>query len=182
MPRLTLALAQINTRLGDVQANPEKHLGLVDEARAQGADLMRFISASPGRGLNQGDQLESARWVEQINQAYASLFTAFVAHTNRVGFEDGFNFWGGATVIDPGGQPIAHGPFHQEPLTLAEMDPGTTSPHPGPAPAPARRTDCDGSAQAEAHPRLQAAGQPILPPPTWLSPASRGRQTWLNPI
>ena len=93
MPRLTLALAQINTRLGDVQANPEKHLGLVDEARAQGADLMLFISASPGRGLNRGDQLESARWVEQINQAYASLCATFIAHTNRVGFEDGLNSW-----------------------------------------------------------------------------------------
>jgi predicted amidohydrolase len=124
MPRLTLALAQINTRLGDVQANLEKHLGLLEEARAPGADLMLFISASPGRGLNQGDQLESTRWVEQINQAYASLFTAFVAHTNRVGFEDGLNFWGGATVIDPDGRPITHGPFHQEPLTLAEMDLG----------------------------------------------------------
>jgi predicted amidohydrolase len=124
MPRLTLALAQINTRLGDVQAKLEKHLGLVEEARAQGADLMLVISASPGRGLNQGGQLESARWVEQINQAYTGLFTAFVAHTNRVGFEDGLNFWAGATVFDPDGRPIAHGPYHQEALTVAELDLG----------------------------------------------------------
>jgi NAD+ synthase (glutamine-hydrolysing) len=87
-----------------------------------GADLMLFLSASPGRGLNQSERLESARWVEQINQAYASLFTAFVAHTNRVGFEDGLNFWGGATVFDPNGNLVARGPYHQEALTLAEID------------------------------------------------------------
>jgi predicted amidohydrolase len=87
-----------------------------------GADLMLFISASPGRGLNMDDRLESARWVERINQAYASLFTTFVAHTNRVGFEDGLNFWGAATVFDPDGFRLAHGPYHQEALTLAELD------------------------------------------------------------
>jgi len=87
-----------------------------------GADLMFFLSASPGRGLNQSQRLESARWVEQINQAYASLFTAFVAHTNRVGFEDGLNFWGGATVFDPNGNLVARGPYHEEALTLAEID------------------------------------------------------------
>ncbi len=87
-----------------------------------GADVFLLISASPGRGLNQDDRLESARWVEQINQAYASLFTAFVAHTNRVGFEDGLNFWGGATVYDPNGACLAQGPYHEEALTLADLD------------------------------------------------------------
>jgi len=87
-----------------------------------GADLFLFASASPGRGLSDQPQLESARWVEHINRAYASLFTSFVAHANRVGFEDGLNFWGGATVFDPNGELLARGPYHQEALTLAEID------------------------------------------------------------
>jgi NAD+ synthase (glutamine-hydrolysing) len=87
-----------------------------------GADLMLFASASPGRGLNQEPQLESARWVEHINGAYASLFTTFVAHTNRVGYEDGLNFWGGATVYDPNGDLLVKGPYHEEALTLAAID------------------------------------------------------------
>jgi predicted amidohydrolase len=87
-----------------------------------GADLFLFSSASPGRGLNTEAQLESARWVEHINQAYASLFTVFVAHANRVGYEDGLNFWGGSTVFDPNGDLIAKGPYHEEALTLAEID------------------------------------------------------------
>jgi predicted amidohydrolase len=87
-----------------------------------GADLLLFASASPGRGLNDSPQLESARWVEHINQAYASLFTTFVAHANRVGFEDGLNFWGGATVFDPNGELLACGPYFQEALVQAEVD------------------------------------------------------------
>jgi NAD+ synthase (glutamine-hydrolysing) len=87
-----------------------------------GADLFLFASASPGRGLHTEPQLESARWVEHINQAYASLFTTFVAHTNRVGYEDGLNFWGGSTVFDPNGDLVIKGPYHEEALTLAEID------------------------------------------------------------
>jgi predicted amidohydrolase len=87
-----------------------------------GADLMLFTSASPGRGLTTEPQLESARWVEHINQAYASLFTTFVAHANRVGYEDGLNFWGGSTVFDPNGELLAQAPYQQECLTLAQVD------------------------------------------------------------
>jgi predicted amidohydrolase len=87
-----------------------------------GADLFLFTSASPGRGLNKAPILESARWVEHINRAYASLFTAFVAHTNRVGYEDGLNFWGGSTVFDPNGELIVQAPYFEEGVTLAELD------------------------------------------------------------
>jgi predicted amidohydrolase len=44
--KLTLALAQINTRLGNVQANLENHLSLIGQARASGADLILFPELS----------------------------------------------------------------------------------------------------------------------------------------
>ena len=44
--KLKIALAQINTRLGDVQANLEKHLALADQARKAGADLLVFPELS----------------------------------------------------------------------------------------------------------------------------------------
>lgn len=87
-----------------------------------GADILLLASASPGRGLGADPRLESAGWVEQINRAYASLFTAFVAHANRAGFEDGLNFWGGSTVFDPNGDLLAKGPYHQEALVTVEVD------------------------------------------------------------
>lgn len=87
-----------------------------------GADVLFFTSASPGRGLSEEPQLESARWVEHINRAYASVFTNYVVHANRVGYEDGMNFWGGSTVFDPDGKLIIKGPYHQEALVYAEID------------------------------------------------------------
>jgi NAD+ synthase (glutamine-hydrolysing) len=36
-----------------------------------GADILLFASASPGRGLTQSPRLSSAGWVEHTNRAYA---------------------------------------------------------------------------------------------------------------
>jgi predicted amidohydrolase len=87
-----------------------------------GADIFIFTSASPGRGLSTDTKLESARWVEQINRAYANLFTSFVIHANRVGFEDGLHFWGGSTIFDPNGTLVIQGPYHEEAMLEAEID------------------------------------------------------------
>jgi predicted amidohydrolase len=87
-----------------------------------GADIMLFSSASPGRGLTDREKLESARWVERVTKAYASMFTSFVVHSNRVGYEDGLLFWGGAVAYDPNGELIAQGPYFEEALTCARLD------------------------------------------------------------
>jgi len=87
-----------------------------------GADVFLLMSASPGRGLGKQPALESARWVEDINRAYANLFTSFVVHSNRVGYEDGLNFWGGSTIYDPNGDLLAKCPYHEETLLITEID------------------------------------------------------------
>lgn len=87
-----------------------------------GADVFLLQSASPGRGLGAESWLESAHWVDHINRGYASLFTSFVIHTNRVGYEDGLHFWGGASVYDPDGNVLGRGPYGEEALTLIEID------------------------------------------------------------
>ncbi|KPL80580.1 hypothetical protein ADN00_01685 [Ornatilinea apprima] len=87
-----------------------------------GADILLFQSASPGRGLTYESELNTAHWVDHINRAYASLFTSFVVHCNRVGFEDGLNFWGGASVYDPNGQVLLHASQFEETLAMCEID------------------------------------------------------------
>ncbi len=87
-----------------------------------GADVLLLSSAAPGRGLNGESKLETSIWVEHINRAYASLFTIFVAHANRSGFEDGLNFYGGSTVFDPNGKLVAQAPYFEEALTKTEID------------------------------------------------------------
>lgn len=87
-----------------------------------GADILILTSASPGRGIATEQKIGSAKWVEHINQAYASIFTNFVLHTNRTGFEDRVSFWGGATIFDPEGKQLVQGPYYEDALVTAKLD------------------------------------------------------------
>jgi len=87
-----------------------------------GADMLLFNSASPGRGLDREDRLSGSRWVELVNQAYGSLFTSYVIHCNRVGYEDGKVFWGGSSVVDPNGEFLLNGHYYDEALLVHEID------------------------------------------------------------
>jgi predicted amidohydrolase len=87
-----------------------------------GADILLFSSASPGRGLHAGPRLSSSEWVEHTNRAYAGLFTNFVVHANKVGYEDGLNFWGGSTIFDPNGELVIRAPDFETALAIAEID------------------------------------------------------------
>jgi len=87
-----------------------------------GADILVLHSASPSRGLDQGDRLGSSRWVELVNQAYGSMFTNYVIHCNRVGYEDGKNFWGGSSIVDPNGEFVTQGHYLDEALIVQAID------------------------------------------------------------
>jgi NAD+ synthase (glutamine-hydrolysing) len=87
-----------------------------------GADLLLLTSSSPGRGLDEGEQLSSARWVDRVIRSYASLFTSYAVHCNRIGFEDGLNFWGGSAIVDPDGEFLARAPQFEEALLVHTID------------------------------------------------------------
>ena len=89
-----------------------------------GADLLVFANSSPTRGISssEGGRLTVARWVELMNQACASTFTNYVLMCNRVGYEDGKNFWGGSLIANPEGELVAQAPYFEETLLLQEID------------------------------------------------------------
>ena len=87
-----------------------------------GADILILNSSSPSRGLNESDRLGATRWVEMVNQAYGSMFTSYILHCNRVGYEDGKNFWGGSSVVDPDGEFMTNGLYFDEALITQEID------------------------------------------------------------
>jgi predicted amidohydrolase len=90
-----------------------------------GVDLLLCPSASPGRGVGSGEgELGSAASYGAMLRTYAELFTVFAAYCNRVGFEDGFHFWGGSRLLGPDGQILA-GPLDDSPGVLhGELDRG----------------------------------------------------------
>lgn len=87
-----------------------------------GADMLILNSSSPSRGLNDSDRLMSSRWIEHVCQAFGSMFTSYILHCNRVGYEDGKNFWGGSSVVDPDGEFMKHGLYFDEELITQEID------------------------------------------------------------
>ena len=90
-----------------------------------GVDLLLCPSSSPGRGVGTGEgELGSAASYGALLRTYAELFTVFAAYCNRVGFEDGFHFWGGSRVLAPDGRLLA-GPLGDSPAVLhTELDRG----------------------------------------------------------
>ena len=87
-----------------------------------GADILILNSSSPSRGLNDSERLGGTRWVELVNQAYGSMFTSYILHCNRVGYEDGKNFWGGSSVVDPDGEFMTNGLYFDEALITQAID------------------------------------------------------------
>ena len=89
---------------------------------ADGADIIYGLSSSPGRGVGNGShELGSTETWHALNRMYAQMLVCYVVHVNRVGFEDGVNFWGGSEVIAPDGTCLVRGPEFDEALVIADM-------------------------------------------------------------
>jgi predicted amidohydrolase len=100
------------------------HNSTVNILAADRANYLISINSSPGRGVVTGGRtLGSSDAVEMLNRMYAQFFTSFVIFCNRVGYEDGINFWGGSEVIGPDGECLGKAPYFEESLTCAEIDP-----------------------------------------------------------
>jgi NAD+ synthase (glutamine-hydrolysing) len=87
-----------------------------------GADVLILTSAQPGHGVSSSSRLASSMAVDQLIQTYAGLFTTFILYTNRVGFEDGICFPGGAAAVDPNGRILVQAEDFNESVTLVELD------------------------------------------------------------
>jgi predicted amidohydrolase len=93
-----------------------------------GAQVIITIAASPTR-LDSGEAAAQSGVPENytINRehhaAYARLLGCYVVFVNRVGVEDGVNFWGGSEVVAPSGETVALAKFFEEDLVIAAIDP-----------------------------------------------------------
>lgn len=101
------------------------HLACAYILANDGADYIVAISSSPGRGATtaHSPKLKTAETWERLNRICASFNTTFVFYANRVGFEDGINFWGGSEVVSPCGETLAKGDYLAETLVTADVDP-----------------------------------------------------------
>ncbi len=87
-----------------------------------GADLLIFPTDSPARGVGIDPEVGSARWAKKLVQTYSGLFGSPILYCNRVGFEDGINFFGESMVANPDGGILGQSVAFDETLLIQEID------------------------------------------------------------
>ncbi len=111
-------------RLGMLICEDMWHLSAPYILAMDGATTLLCLSSSPGRGISTDDNLGSTGAWQRLTATVATFLNARVLYCNRVGYEDGVNFWGGSEVVGPAGTPIARGAIMDEDLVLAVLKEG----------------------------------------------------------
>lgn len=109
-------------RIGILICEDLWHISLPYLLALQGARLILGAAASPTR-LSGGAETHSGQVVNsEQHKSFARLLSVYLAFVNRVGFEDGVNFWGGSEIISPHGDGIVSGKLFDEDLIRSEID------------------------------------------------------------
>ncbi len=109
-------------RLGVLICEDLWHLPLPYILAQEMATVLIGIAASPTRVSGDDAKLQIARMNSEQHRSYARLLSSYIVFCNRVGFEDGVNFWGGSEIIDPGGNTVIQAKLFEEDLIFTEID------------------------------------------------------------
>ena len=110
-------------RLGVLICEDLWHMSLPYILTCDGAQLIVALVASPTRmGGGDGSGLQAALVNAENHKAYGRLLSTYLAFCNRVGYEDGVNFWGGSQLIGPDGSVVASAKQFEEDLLIAPID------------------------------------------------------------
>ena len=88
-----------------------------------GATTLICLSSSPARGI-EGDSPGSASAWQKLVSTTALFLNCRVLYSNRVGFEDGVNFWGGSEYVAPSGESIIRAALLEEDLVTVRVAEG----------------------------------------------------------
>ncbi|MBI3005024.1 MAG: hypothetical protein HYY49_06360 [Ignavibacteriales bacterium] len=98
------------------------HLSLPYVLALDGAEALFSLTASPTRVGGDSPKLETAEINHEHHRSYARLLNVYLLFCNRVGFEDGVNFWGGSSITSPSGDQVALGKLFVEDTVVADVD------------------------------------------------------------
>ncbi len=100
-------------RFGIVICEDMWHLSASYILAMDGATTLICLSSSPARGI-EGDSPGSASAWQKLVSTTALFLNCRVLYSNRVGFEDGVNFWGGSEYVAPSGESIVRAALLEE--------------------------------------------------------------------
>jgi predicted amidohydrolase len=111
-------------RLGVLICEDLWHLPLPYLLAQDGAHAIVALVNSPTRIGGSAEKLHGAVINSENHKAFARLLSVYLVFCNRVGFEDGVNFWGGSEVVGPDGEICAQAKLFDEDLISARIDDG----------------------------------------------------------
>lgn len=111
-------------RLGILICEDFWHMSAPYILAMDGATTLLCLSSSPGRGLTEDERLGSTVAWQRLTSTAATFFNCRVLYCNRVGFEDGVNFWGGSEAVAPSGATLVRAKLLEEDFVLATMREG----------------------------------------------------------
>jgi predicted amidohydrolase len=85
-----------------------------------GAEAIIVPTASPTR-LNAEKTPTGVEMNHEHLRVYARLLSLYMVFCNRTGFEDGVNFWGGSSIVDPMGTQLVTAASSTEELVIASL-------------------------------------------------------------
>lgn len=110
-------------RMGMLICEDMWHLSSSYILAMDGATTLICLSSSPGRGV-EGDSLGSAAAWQQLTATTAMFLNCRVLYCNRVGYEDGVNFWGGSEYVAPSGESMVRARLFEEDAVAASVAEG----------------------------------------------------------
>ena len=87
-----------------------------------GANLLLLPASSPARSVTDEQHFGSQAFWRQLLLVYAQSLGLNIVFVNRVGFEDGVNFFGGSFIVSAEGEYVAEGPQLEETLVYGQLD------------------------------------------------------------
>ncbi len=111
-------------RIGMLVCEDMWHLSAPYILAMDGATTLICLSSSPGRGITTEESLGSTTAWQKLTSTTAMFLNCRVLYCNRVGYEDGVNFWGGSEAVDPSGSVVARGRVLEEDFLLAQLEEG----------------------------------------------------------
>jgi N-carbamoylputrescine amidase len=89
-----------------------------------GAEILFYPTAIGWWGsMRQAEPSAARRW-QQAMRAHASMNGVYAVAVNRVGREEGIDFWGGSFIADPFGDLVARASASRNEVLVAEIDLG----------------------------------------------------------
>lgn len=111
-------------RMGLLICEDMWHLSVPYVLAMDGAMTLICLSSSPSRGISEAASLGSTVAWQKLTGTTAMFLNCRILYCNRVGYEDGVNFWGGSELVAPSGSVVVRGKIFEEDYVTGVLDEG----------------------------------------------------------